>query len=190
MAAHRFLVRAARGPLAGLCLVALVWFAAAGVASAASRPAAPPHHIVDASAGLSFDLPGDVRPVAVSSLHGTAGKDLRFFAVRARRDGVVVEDVLVSVYPGRLFVTVPALRSLLSGPGSQGIDVHSARVAFGRVLAGSVAVRRSGKPPIYSTIYLFYRDARTYAVAFNGLTRAGNAALASVVMGSWGRSAS
>ena len=149
------------------------------------QPAVPTRHVVDSVDGFVFDLPTTLRTVPVGVLHGSAGPDVHFLAVRARRTGVVVEDVIVSVYPRHLGVSPAVLQTLLGASDLTPVHVSTARVSFGRVLKGTVTLTRSGGL-VHAIAYLFHRGRHTYAVAFNGLSWAAIVRLASVVMGSWG----
>ena len=185
--AARRLARLLAGSLVVAGLAAPLAPALALPARAASiRAVGATRHIVDKVNGFSFDLPTVLSPVPSALLKGRAGRNVKFFAIRSRRNGVVVEDVIVAVYPGRLLLSVAVFRSLL-GASRNPVDISSAKVSFGRVLKGTVSVVLSSGARVHSVAYLFHRGARTYAVAFNGLSSTYNAQVAAVVMGSWGR---
>lgn len=156
------------------------------LALASTHKAVPLRHVDISSTGLSFDIPANVHRVPVSILKGKRRHDVRYLAVRARRDGVAVEDVIIAERSAELPMTAKYVHRLLAVNGSTNISISTAKVSFGRVLRGTVEVRHQSAAKIYSTIYLFYRDNRSYEVAFNGLTRRSNNVLASIVMGTWG----
>ncbi len=173
------LAGALSGALAGALTVA---GASPGWASGAQAAA---RHVVNRVERFSFDLPATLTPVPVALAGRSAGRNVRFFAVTSRPSGVVVEDVLVTSYRGRVLVAAPVLRSLLGAPRTR-VTVGTARVGFGRVLRATATLGR-GRRSVYSVAFLFSRGSRTYAVACNGRNKKLNAAVARVVMASWGR---
>lgn len=152
-------------------------------ANAVTARSSSGQHITYAKFGISFYLPADWLHATTT----TSATGVTKVSILDKEISGTIGLVQVEVIDGRHISASEIAQGLLSDPGTAVVGSKLVRFSVGVVEQLTFTLKQKGDPEIYGTTEGFYRDGRSYYVAFDSPYRSVNNAVLKVVMATWGQ---